>query len=61
MRTMKHFAEVVGITTLGRLDKTGKATTWSVRNKMRRFYNMWERDYKVSIPEEVKLSVAPVS
>ncbi|KAK8071921.1 hypothetical protein PG996_005269 [Apiospora saccharicola] len=59
MRTMKHFAEVVGMTTPGRLDKTGKATTWSVRNKMRRFYNMWERDYKVSIPEEVKLSVAP--
>ncbi|KAK8038354.1 hypothetical protein PG994_015121 [Apiospora phragmitis] len=59
MRTMKHFTEVVGMITPGRLDKTGKATTWSVRNKMRRFYNMWERDYKVSIPEEVKLSVAP--
>ncbi|KAB5515367.1 hypothetical protein GE09DRAFT_1263504, partial [Coniochaeta sp. 2T2.1] len=57
MQTMKHFAEVVGRGVQARL--TTDATTWSVRSIMRRFYNQWERENHTTIPEEVKVSMAP--
>ncbi|KAL2015888.1 hypothetical protein VTK56DRAFT_4663 [Thermocarpiscus australiensis] len=60
MRVMKHFAETIGRGIKARLDKKKKrATTWSVRNKMRRFYNMWERQMHMDIADEVKDSMAP--
>ncbi|RYP29028.1 hypothetical protein DL767_006954 [Monosporascus sp. MG133] len=60
MRVMKHFAEVISRGIKARLKakvgrgetKKGRATTFSVRNKMRRFYNMWEREMHIDIPEE---------
>ena len=72
MRVMKHFAEVIGRGIKARLEaklaakpggdnKKKRANTWSVRNKMRRFYNMWERRMHLSIADEVKESMAPVS
>lgn len=61
MRTMKHFAEVIGLGIVARLDKEAKMpNTRSVRGIMRRFYNQWEREYHATIPEEVKESMAPV-
>lgn len=62
MQVMKHFAEVIGRGIKARLDKTkDRATTFSVRNKMRRFYNMWEREMHIDISDKVKNSMAPVS
>jgi hypothetical protein len=71
---MKHFAEVIGCGIKARLEskldtkpgddknnKKKRATIWSVRNKMRRFYNMWERQMYIDIAEEVKELMAPVS
>ena len=65
---MKHFAEVIGRGIKARLEakngdkkKKERATTFSVRNKMRRFYNMWEREMHIDIADEVKQSMAPVS
>ncbi|RYP14043.1 hypothetical protein DL767_010440 [Monosporascus sp. MG133] len=67
MQVMKHFAEVIGRGIKARLEarvgrsktERGRATTFSVRNKMRRFYNMWEREMHIAIPEKVKNSMAP--
>ncbi|KAK3940946.1 hypothetical protein QBC46DRAFT_458631 [Diplogelasinospora grovesii] len=51
MKTMKHFAEVLGLGLMARLDtKKGVVTTSTVRNKMRHRHK--------SIPEEVKSSMA---
>lgn len=62
MQTMKHFAEAIGLGIKHRLDKEKRvATAWSVRYIIRRFYNQWEREYNTTIPEEVKLSMEPVS
>ena len=73
MRVMKHFAEVIGRGIKARLEaelaaepddgkkKNKRANTWSVRNKMRRFYNMWERQMHLNIADEVQESMAPVS
>jgi hypothetical protein len=58
---MKHFAEAVGRSTPGRLDKTKRATVKSVRNKIRKFMSQWQRETNLTIPEEVHDSMAPVS
>ncbi|KAK3935061.1 hypothetical protein QBC46DRAFT_424220 [Diplogelasinospora grovesii] len=60
MQTMKHFAEVLGLGLMARLDtEKGVVTTTTVRNKMRQFYNQWERSRHKIISDEVKLSMAP--
>lgn len=62
MIDMKHFVEFVGRSTVGRIEKfTKKATTWSVRNKMRKFMSQWQRKTGLTIPHEVHDSVTPVS
>lgn len=47
---MKHFAELVGRSTVGRLDEEGRATIKTVRNKVRVFMAQWERVNHLSIP-----------
>ena len=56
MRFMEHFAEVIGreIKARPEANRKKKRTIFSVRNKMRRFYNMWERQIHINIPNEVK-------
>ncbi|KFY96272.1 hypothetical protein V500_02528 [Pseudogymnoascus sp. VKM F-4518 (FW-2643)] len=61
MQCMKHFAEVVGRSTVGRLDEGGMATVKTVRNKVRIFMSQWERENHQSIPPKVHRSMAPVS
>ena len=62
MRDMKHFAEAVGRSTPGRLDKkTKRPTVKSVRVKMRNFASQRQRETNLTIPKEVHDSVAPVS
>jgi hypothetical protein len=62
MQTMKHFAMVLALGMKAILDKDADlASTFSVRNVMRRFYNQWERQHNKTIEDEVKLSMAPVS
>lgn len=56
---MKHFAEVLGLGVLSRLDDMPNVR--SIRGLMRRFYNKYEREHHVKIDEEVKTSMAPVS
>jgi hypothetical protein len=42
---MKHFAEAVGRSTPGRLDKATKmVTVKSARNKIRKFISLWRRE-----------------
>jgi hypothetical protein len=61
MEDMKHFAEAVGRSTLGRLDKaTERVTVKSVRNKIRKFMSQWQRETNLTIPKEVYDSMAPV-
>ncbi|KAF4943641.1 hypothetical protein FSARC_14865 [Fusarium sarcochroum] len=60
MRVMKHFAELLALGTKGKLDKDNQLpTTDSVRNKMRRFYNNWQRKNHQAIPAKVTLSMCP--
>ena len=62
MVDMKHFAEAVGRSTVGKIDKENrKATVKSIRVKMRRFMSQWERETGLSIPRDVHDSVVPVS
>jgi hypothetical protein len=62
MQRMKHFAEAVGRSTSGRLDKvTKRATVKSVRVKIRTFMSQWQRQTHLNIPKEVHDSMAPVS
>jgi hypothetical protein len=62
MEDMKHFAEAVGRSTPGRLDKeTKRATVKSIRNKIRKFMSIWQRETNLTIPPEVHDSMAPVS
>jgi hypothetical protein len=62
METMKHFAEAVGRSTPGRLDKkTKRATVKSIRNKIRKFMSQWQRETNLTIPKDVHDSMAPVS
>lgn len=59
---MKHFAEAMALGTTGKLDEDDELpTTDSLRGKMRRFYNAWERHYNLTISLDVKRSMAPVS
>ncbi len=61
MRVMKHFAETMALGTIGKLDGEDELPTPdSLRIKMRRFYNAWERHYKLEISLDVKRSMAPV-
>ncbi|OBT38904.1 hypothetical protein VE00_10781 [Pseudogymnoascus sp. WSF 3629] len=59
MQCMKHFAELVGRSTVGRLDEGGMATVKTVRNKVRIFMSQWERENHQSIPPKVHESMAP--
>jgi hypothetical protein len=62
MQTMKHFTKAVALGTIGKLDKENELPTpYSVRCKIRQFYNAWERHYNELISLEVKRSMAPVS
>jgi hypothetical protein len=62
MENMKHFAEAVGRSTPGRLDKgTKRATVKSIRVKIRRFMSQWQRETNLTIPKDVHDSMAPVS
>jgi len=47
-------------TTKARLSDTKIATPRSIRIKLRRFINAWERENHTSIPDVVKYSMAPV-
>lgn len=61
MRVMKHFAEVIGRKIKAGLEamlakdnnKKKRATSWRVRDKMRRLYSMWEQMH-INIADEVK-------
>jgi hypothetical protein len=60
MEDMKHFAEAVGRSTPGRLDKaTKRATVKSVRNKIRKFMSQWQRETNLTIPKAVHDSMTP--
>ncbi|KAK5988066.1 hypothetical protein PT974_12203 [Cladobotryum mycophilum] len=60
MQTLKQYAEYLGLSMTGKLDKNAQMpTTSSVRNKLRQFCNAWERDFRQSIPQEVRLSMSP--
>ncbi|OBT56677.1 hypothetical protein VE04_03810 [Pseudogymnoascus sp. 24MN13] len=59
MQCMKHFAELVGRSTVGRLDEEGRATVKTVRNKVRVFMAQWERVNNLSIPQVVHDSMVP--
>jgi hypothetical protein len=62
MQTMKHFATVLALGMNAKLDKKADLpSTWSVRGVMRRFYNQWEREHHITIDDDIKLSMAPVS
>jgi hypothetical protein len=62
MRVMKHFAKTMALGTIGKLDEDDELPTpYSLRCKMRRFYNAWERHYNLQISLDVKHSMAPVS
>ena len=68
MEVMKHFAEVVGRATPGRLDKEmtldknkKRATVKTIRNKIRKFMSQWQRETHLTIPKDVHDSMAPVS
>ena len=62
MEDMKHFAEAVGYSTPGRIDKKTKyGTVKSVRNKIRKFMSQWQRETNLAIPKDVHDSMAPVS
>jgi hypothetical protein len=62
MRVMKHFAETMALGTIGKLDDEDELPTPdSLRCKMRRFYNAWERHHNLTISLDVKRSMAPVS
>jgi len=62
MEDMKHFAEAVGRSTPGRLDKVmNRATVKTIRNKIRKFMSQWQRETNLTIPLEVHDSMAPVS
>lgn len=62
MRVMKNFAEAMALGTMGKLDEEDELpTNDSLRGKMRRFYNAWERHYNLTISLDVKRSMAPVS
>jgi hypothetical protein len=59
---MKHFIEVIGRSTPGKLNKLTKlATVKSIRNKIRKFMSQWQRETNLTIPEEVNDSITPVS
>lgn len=61
MQTIKHFAKVVGLGVVARLDIAKKKTTArSVRGIMRRFCNQWERVYHTDMISEIKLSIEPL-
>ncbi|KFZ25442.1 hypothetical protein V502_00079 [Pseudogymnoascus sp. VKM F-4520 (FW-2644)] len=59
MQCMKHFAEVVGRSTVGRLDEGGMATVKTVQNKVRVFMSQWERENHQTIPPKVHKSMRP--
>ncbi|OBT53809.1 hypothetical protein VE04_04807 [Pseudogymnoascus sp. 24MN13] len=58
MQCMKHFSEVVGRSTVGRLDEGRMPTVKTVRNKVRIFMSQWERVNHQSIPPDVHNSMA---
>ncbi|KFZ23167.1 hypothetical protein V502_02354 [Pseudogymnoascus sp. VKM F-4520 (FW-2644)] len=58
MQCMKHFAELVGRSTVGRLDEEGRPTVKTVQNKVRIFMSQWERKTHLSIPPDVHDSMA---
>jgi hypothetical protein len=63
MQTLKHFAEFLGRSKLGRLpQEDGKQipTAGSIRGAMRRFCNAWERANHAHISLDVERSMAPV-
>lgn len=49
LRTLKHFAEFIGRSTLGIFDPEGKATVQTVRNHFRRFVSGWNRNNPKSL------------
>ncbi|KAF2178060.1 hypothetical protein K469DRAFT_534810, partial [Zopfia rhizophila CBS 207.26] len=54
------FAETMALATVGKLDGDDELpTSDSLRCKMRRFCNEWERNYNLSISSDVKCSIAP--
>ncbi|KIW79865.1 hypothetical protein Z517_06480 [Fonsecaea pedrosoi CBS 271.37] len=68
MEVMKHFTEVVGRATPGRLDKEKsldkdknkkRATVKTIRNKIRKFMSQWQRETHLTIPKDVHDSMAP--
>lgn len=59
MQQLKHYGDYLYKSTIGRLGEIPTPT--SIRIKMRRFYNAWERKYNTEIPSWMKLSMAPVS
>jgi hypothetical protein len=67
METLKHFAKFIALAIRSRVKKDnpqGRPTVDSVRNQMRKFCSAWNRDNVDKgqrIPEEVTLSMAPVS
>ena len=62
MEDMKHFAEAVGHSTPGRLDKEKKkATIRSIRNKIRKFMSQWQRETNLAILKDVHDSMASIS
>jgi hypothetical protein len=63
MQTLKHFAEFLGISKVGRLpqeDGKKSPTVGSIRGAMRRFCNAWEREHHTFISLDVERSMAPV-
>ncbi|KIW36482.1 uncharacterized protein PV06_11297 [Exophiala oligosperma] len=66
MEVMKHFAEVVGRATPGRLDKEEaldknkeRTTAKTIPNKIRKFMSQWQRKTHLTIPKDVHDSMAP--
>ncbi|CAM1508797.1 Fc.00g056450.m01.CDS01 [Cosmosporella sp. VM-42] len=62
MQALKHFAEFLGRSKIGRLpQEDGKkmATAGSIRSAMRRFCNAWEREHHAYIPLDFARSMAP--
>ncbi|RSL93373.1 hypothetical protein CDV31_014729 [Fusarium ambrosium] len=63
MQTLKHFAEFLGLSKVGRLpqeDGKKSPTVGSIRGAMRRFCNAWEREHHAFISLDVERSMAPV-
>jgi hypothetical protein len=59
MQHLKHYVDFLITSTIPKLGEEPDQD--SIRGKVRRFCNAWERKYNSTIPSSIKESMAPVS